>query len=283
MKNQHKLLAVIIVIIAISWLNFLDDYGENYTTKSLAHAAATYGVARGINAIVSVIQSTEVSIGVASITPGEFLDPLNDLVERFSWIVMMSMASLGIQKLLLTIASSLIFKILLTLTGLLLAFSILKNKVNLQNAMIRLFVVSLFLRFAMGSVVWANDLVEYFFLEEQRTEATEKLIETKDSLTDLSQDIQKEKTEQSWWEGMKDTLASLTSDHEQRIKEQTEKASGSIINLIVVYIAQTILFPILFLWVFYRMMSWVWLFNWSSLFRPVSLEQNVSEVQEKKY
>ena len=107
--------------------------------------------------------------------------------------------------------------------------------------------VALFLRFAVGAVVWANDLVEYFFLEEQRTQATITLVETKDSLTDLSSDVQKDKQNQSWWDGMKDSLSGLTSDHEQRIKEQTEKASSSIVDLIVVYIAQTILFPILFL------------------------------------
>ena len=228
---------------------------------------------------MSVIQSTEVSIGVASITPGEFLDPLNDLVERFSWIVMMAMASIGLQKLLLTIASSLAFKILLTVTGGLLVYTIVRRNYNIQNAMVRLFIVALFLRFAIGSVVWANDLVEYFFLEEPRIEAIAKLIETKESLTDLSEDIQKEKEEQSWWEGMKDTLSSLTSDHEQRIKEQTEKASGNIVNLIVVYLAQTILFPIIFLWVFYKVMIWVWIYNWSSIIRPELFNQQSNLVE----
>lgn len=267
MKNKNLLLLIVIAIVVLSWLNVLDEYGDEYTTKSLTHAAATYGVARGINAIVSVIQSTEVSIGVASISPGELLDPMNDLVERFSWIVMMAMASLGLQKLLLAIASSLVFKVLVTLTGLLLIYFVQKKNKVMQNAVIRLFVVAFFLRFAVGGVVWANDLVEYFFLEEQRTQATMTLTQTRDSLTELSTDVQKDKQDQSWWDGMKDSLSGLTGDHEQRIKEQTEKASNSIIDLIVVYIAQTILFPIFFLWIFYRMMLWVWVYNWSAFIR----------------
>lgn len=281
MKSQNTFLLVVIFIIALSWVNILDDYGDDYTTKSLTHAAATYGIARGINAVVSVIQSTEVSIGVASITPGEFLDPLNDMVERFSWIVMMAMASLGLQKLLLVIASSLLFKLLITLTGILLIFSVIKRNVRYQNALIRLFVIALFLRFAVGTVVWANDMMEYFFLEQQRTQASEVLVETKDSLTSLSLDIQKEKKEQSWWEGMKDTFTSLTADHEQRIIEQTEKASNSIIDLIVVYMAQTILFPLLFLWGFYRMMRWVWTYNWASLIKQEMLEQQFASQNQE--
>jgi hypothetical protein len=279
MNNQRRFLFIVIIIIAVSWLDFLDKYGETYTTKSLTHAAATYGVARGMNAIVSVLQSTEVSIGVASISPGQFLDPLNDLIERFSWIVMVSMASLGLQKLLLTIASSMVFKILLTLTGLLLIFSIEKKNTRLQNAIIRLFVVSLFLRFAMGAVVWANDLVEYYFLEAPRKEASAKLIETKNSLTTLSQDVQKNNGEQSWWEGMKDAVTSLTSGREQIIEEQTNKASNSIIDLVVVYVAQTILFPLIFFWVFYRMMRWVWFYPWGALFRSEPIKQVIDEVQ----
>lgn len=277
MNRKNIFLLFIGVIIGLSWLNVLDKYGDDYTTKSLTHAAATYGVARSINAVVSVIQSTEVSIGVASISPGEFLDPLNDLVERFSWIVMMAMASIGLQKLLLTIASSLVFKVLITLTGLLLVYSVLKDNFKLQNAMMRLFVVALFLRFAVGSVVWANDLVEYVFLEEQRTQATITLTETKDSLTDLGSDAQKDKQDQSWWDGMKYSLSGLTSDHEQRIKEQTEKASSSIIDLIVVYIAQTILFPVLFLWIFYRMMRWVWSYKWTDILRPEIIHKDIVE------
>ena len=35
-------------------------------------------------------------VGV-TITAGEILDPLNDLIERFSWLVLMASASLGTQ------------------------------------------------------------------------------------------------------------------------------------------------------------------------------------------
>lgn len=281
MKNMNIFLLIIVMIITLSWLPFLDEYGDHYTTESLTHAAATYGVARGINAVVSVIQSTQVSIGVASISPGEFLDPFNDLVERFSWIIMLAMASIGLQKLLLTIASSLLFKMMITLTGTLLIISILRKSVRIHNALIRLFVIALFLRFAVGAVVFANDMVEEFFLEEQKKESTVTLTETKDSLTDLSLNIQKDKESLSWWQDIKDTFTSLTNDNEQRIQQQTEKASHSIINLIVVYVAQTILFPILFIWIFYKMMLWVWSYNWAGVIRPEIANRSL-EIPEVK-
>jgi len=87
------------------------------------------------------------------------------LIERFSWIAMMAMASLGFQKLLLLIASSLFFKILLTIAGVLFIYSVIKSSDNNQNTMMRLFVIALFLRFSVGTVVLANNTIEYFFLE----------------------------------------------------------------------------------------------------------------------
>jgi hypothetical protein len=264
---EHKkwMLIFIAVIITLSWLNFLDEYGDRYTTRAITQAATTYGIARGINAIVSVLQSTEVSIGIASLSPGEFLDPLNDLIERFSWVTMMAIASLGIQKLLLTIASSLMFKILLTITGAIFFYSIIYSGGREQNAMMRLFVIALFLRFAVGSVVVANDLVEYFFLVDTKAQATSELAETTNALNEINFGIKSKKEDQGWWENITDTLSVVSGNQNEKIKEQTEKVSNNVIDLIVVYVAQAIIFPIIFLWAFYKMTLWVWMFNWAGL------------------
>ena len=261
------MIMVVSVLMALSWLNVLDDYGDRYTTHALKQSAASYAVARGINAVVSVLQSTEVSVGFASLSPGEALDPLNDLVERFSWIAMMAMASLGLQKLLLLMASSILFKVLITLTGAMLIYSLLRRNSRAQHTMIRFFVVALFLRFAVGSVVLANDIVEYLFLEESRTQATEQLENTRVSLSDISLGIQQGKDEKGIWEGIKDNIASMMDVHEEEIKRNTEEASTSIVDLIVVYIAQALFFPILFLWMFYKMTSWLWAINWAEVLK----------------
>ncbi len=277
MKNKNSLIAIIVAIILISWANLLDDYGDRYTTDALKQAAVTYGVARSLNAVVSVIQSTEFSVGVASFSPGEALDPLNDLVERFSWIVMMAMASIGLQKLLLIIASSIIFKILLTVTGAMLIYSLLKRDGNIQNVAMRLFVITIFLRFAVGSVVFANDMVEYFFLEENRTQATEQLDKTKDSLSDFSLAFQSNKDEESMWDSVKNKLSGIVSneEEEEEIKQKTEDASTSIIDLIVVYIAQAIFFPVVFFWMFYKTILRVWVFDWARFISNPNRAKNI--------
>ena len=270
MNNKKILIAIAVVIIIFSWINILDDYGDRYTTNALKQAAVTYGVARTLNAVVSVIQSTEFSVGVASFSPGEALDPLNDLVERFSWIAMMAMASLGLQKLLLLIASSIMFKVLLTVSGAILIYCLLKKDGNAQNAAMRFFVITIFFRFAVGSVVFANDMVEYFFLEESRTQATEQLDKTRGSLSDFSLGLQNNKGEKTMWDSVKNKLSDMVGYDEEEINKQTENASTSIVDLIVVYIAQAIFFPVVFLWMFYKMFVWVWAFNWAIFIKNTS-------------
>jgi predicted ATP-dependent Lon-type protease len=92
---------LIVVLVALSSTRVLDDYVDEYTNESIRNAALTYASARGINALVSVLQSTEVEVGVivsGSMTIGEVLDPLNDMIERFSSVMTWVLASLAAQK-----------------------------------------------------------------------------------------------------------------------------------------------------------------------------------------
>lgn len=72
--------------------------------SATGRALAAFALARGLNAGISVIQETEVgfTLGVSmTIEPGQSLDPLNDLVERFSLAALTSAAVLGALRLML--------------------------------------------------------------------------------------------------------------------------------------------------------------------------------------
>ena len=71
----------------------------------------------------SVIQDTEIAFSPAGVgvtlAVGEILDPINDLIERFSFVMLVSTASLGIQKILLEVGIWFGFRLLLTFSMLL--------------------------------------------------------------------------------------------------------------------------------------------------------------------
>ena len=65
--------------------------------ETAERALQAFAVARGINAVISVIQDVEIGFTfglAATLSPGEILDPVNDLVERFSLVMLIASALL---------------------------------------------------------------------------------------------------------------------------------------------------------------------------------------------
>lgn len=102
---------VALLLLTLAFTGLIDKTGQEVTEAAFKRALLTFGVARGLNGAISVAQGTEISISPGglglNLTPGEILDPVNDLIERFSWVMLMSSTSLGIQQIFITISSSL--------------------------------------------------------------------------------------------------------------------------------------------------------------------------------
>jgi hypothetical protein len=75
------------LMLLASLLPGLHEAGESRLDDAAGRAVAAFAVARTINGIISVVQEMQfgVSLGInTAVQPGEILDPLNDLIERFS-------------------------------------------------------------------------------------------------------------------------------------------------------------------------------------------------------
>lgn len=166
-KNQFTLL--IILLVTFSWVPTLDNYSDDYTDTSIIQAGAAYATARGINALISTLQTSTIQVGIGvegSITIGEVLDPLNDLIERFSQVMTVALGSLLLQKILLVITADSIFKILITLSGIAAIAGMWQGRVWILALFWKLFVLLIFIRFALGFVVSLNSIVDTVFLAE---------------------------------------------------------------------------------------------------------------------
>lgn len=98
-----------LVAVALAVLGTLDTWAGREVDAALGRALLAFALARGLNGVISVVQGTQVALepgglGV-TLTPGEILDPVNDLVEQFSTVMLVASASLGLQKLLLGISA----------------------------------------------------------------------------------------------------------------------------------------------------------------------------------
>ena len=107
--NRSLKSLLLLVIAALAITGAADDVSREFADDALKRALATFAVARTLNGVISVAQGTEVAVepgGVGVVmTPGQILDPVNDLVERFSSVMLVAASSLGLQIVLLEILS----------------------------------------------------------------------------------------------------------------------------------------------------------------------------------
>ncbi|MCB1944024.1 MAG: hypothetical protein KDI53_18575, partial [Candidatus Accumulibacter sp.] len=84
----------------------------------MKRALVSFATARALNAVISVAQGTEVSMQPAGmgvvLTPGQLLDPVNDLVEQFSHLMLAASVAFGVQKVLISIGAYWVISLLLT-------------------------------------------------------------------------------------------------------------------------------------------------------------------------
>ncbi|RLA50123.1 MAG: hypothetical protein DRR42_13970 [Gammaproteobacteria bacterium] len=183
---QRWLLLVICILPIVGWAGILENYSAVYVDNALKGAGIIYTTARGINALVSVLQGTELDAVMLTFTIGELLDPVNDLIERFSGIMLFALGSLAVQKILLELVSHTAFNSLLTLIAIATAFALLFGKHKIYEIFFKSFILMAVLRFSLGLVVIANGWVDMIFLEENDKQRHETMVAFKDELREIS-------------------------------------------------------------------------------------------------
>ena len=182
-RIQQSLMAILVIsILVIVWLPMTLESATLQIDQSLQNAAIVFGLARGLNGVISVLQSTEISVLFATMTIGEILDPLNDLVERFSELMTVALASLALQKLFVELTSSSIFSVFATITGLGVVATM-KVGTQFHVSMLKLFCIGVFARLSLTIVVLINGAVDSFVSARIQAPQVSILEETSNSLS----------------------------------------------------------------------------------------------------
>ena len=160
----------------------IDKSGKTYFSETFEKAVYTYGIARIANGLISAVQATQVNATPAGVGLtfglGEVLDPINDLIERFSLVMLFSLSSLGIQLILMEIGSWLGFKILLSLSMIILGIGIWYPKIgkfNLMAISYKLILISIVVRFCIPIVGVFGNLADDLFLNDRYEKSTQSL------------------------------------------------------------------------------------------------------------
>ena len=189
---RFRFLALIVIgLVILAWTGLLDKPSTEYVDQTLIRASLSFGAARALNSVVSVLQSTTFSINVLggmSLTGGEVLDPINDLVEQYSTLMKFSIGSLLIQKVLIDIVSDNTFNILLTLAGGFAIHSIVFAKHSLLPLALKAFFFTAFLRFLLIVTLLLNSLISNSFIEPQTNSDVSNLEQLTAEVEEMSEE-----------------------------------------------------------------------------------------------
>lgn len=269
-KNNYLKILITLFLLLFAFFSVsktFDTVGEQYTDESFKRSLVSFAIAKGLNGAISIVQGTEVALEPAGIgvilTPGQILDPANDLVERFSWVMLICSVSLGIQSLLLTIFSSLYFSIAVAVALILMAIFIWRTQTSsrqLKNILYRMAAFFFILRFFIPVMAVSSDGMYKAFLEAVYVTSTQQLEYSDRAITAISKEgtqIETENKDVPWYKSLSSDF-SKTFDVERRVEQlkiEVENLTSHIIDLIVIFVLQTILFPLLFLWLCLKLMK----------------------------
>ena len=258
--KQWLTLVIIGLIAAASWLPQIDNSATQSIDQGFQRALISFASARALNAAISVAQGTEASVEPAGVgftfTPGEVLDPVNDLVEQFSNLMLLASLSFGVQKILISMGGYWLVSVLLTLFA---AIWISRRITQKQSSpwVSRLLILLIVVRFAIPAITFGSDLLfEKFMLEEY---------ETSQHFIDSSSNEMQEHNNATAAAGLPtedlgviDRIRSWSQNISfespvDKLQETADMAIEHIVTLMVIFIMQTLILPLLILWLFYNL------------------------------
>jgi len=245
-KAEISLLLILcmIVLMMVSWEEVAHNHitGEMekqsmaYLDDTMHKASAAFLISRALNATISVMQSFTITPFLGELSLGEVLDPVNDLIERFSWIMLAVIVSIGIQQLLMEIGISVDLTWLILPALILILISLFQkakmSKYRLRILAYKLLLFVLLVRFAIPVTGLIGSHISSVFLADKRDTAIESIEGSKEKISAIT---------------LKDA-ASSPKESLEKLKKDSQEIVDQIIKLITLFLFETILFPLLVLW-----------------------------------
>ncbi|UDQ98749.1 hypothetical protein AAEX28_01360 [Lentisphaerota bacterium WC36G] len=189
MNQFYKKLVWTLLLIIFSALLFLignikvpyiDASSNKYFSSSIKKATASYAVCKMTNASVSVLKESYISVHLGiggNVALGEILDPIDDITERASNLMITAIASLGIQKIIYEITCFLAPKIIALLL-IFLTFGVWVNSLKNHRSYAftkKIIVVLLLARFCLPASSYLSNFIEQQFFEFKITQTNKKI------------------------------------------------------------------------------------------------------------
>ncbi len=258
------IVSILLVLLLGLSLGFdVDKSAMEMQNEAFDRAMVAFGLAKGLNAVISLLQGTELSftpVGVGlNFSIGEVLDPFNDMVERFSWVMLFASVSLGIQKLLLLLSAKIFIQVIFVLSVvtalMLLWFKKIQNSMLLKYSL-KAFLFLLLLRLSAVFFIFLSQMFYATTLQQEYESASQIVEKTKAELEGIntqSKNITQTQQNSGFFSQMSTQYSGLSqsfniSKQLDALQNSIEEASRNIITLITIFVVQSVVLPLLYLW-----------------------------------
>jgi len=258
------LLSLLFFTLSKTGLGDFDKNSDEYFNNSIKKAAIAYASVRGINSIVSVIKESNLDLAPAgvglSVAAGQVLDPLDDMTERVSDVLVMAIVALGIEKVFFELISGFGFTLMAILSLVIAVIPLISKNDTSTRAYHFLFKGLVFILLLRLLLPISANISTYFYdsLLSERVVAAKTVLDGI-SKKEISLDISTE--DDSFWDKVKNGYTSVKikaqeiSEVFNNIKERMGDIITALIELATIYIfafiLEIILIPVgVFLFIF---------------------------------
>lgn len=251
--------AVAALVVVCAWWPPLQQWADAQADAGLQRALISFASARTLNGLISVLQGTEISVlplGVGvTLTLGQALDPVNDLVEQFGSLMLLAAVVFGVQKTLLAVGAH--WAISLAVSALALLWAALQLRSRAPTWLSGLLLIAVMLRFAIPAAGLAGDFVFRQWLAQDYQTQQASMASTTGELRELAPQVpsggEPGSAPGSWWQRMKDRASAALPDIDyEGVRRAVEGLPERLVRLIVIFTLQTLVIPLLTLWALYR-------------------------------
>ena len=253
---------VVVLVVVCAWYPPIQNLANEQVDAGLKRALISFATARTLNGIISVIQGTEIAMTPAGVgvtlTLGQILDPINDLVEEFSSWMLVASVAFGVQKMLLVVGAHWLISLLVT------AFAFTWAVLHFRGAspqwLTRTVLVLLLVRFAIPVATLGSELVfqklmakDYLVDQAALVIAANKVGKAGPGSPEAAAPAE----ERGLGARIKDRLIGFVPEYPDlvAIKAAVEEVPKRIVNLIVIFLMQTMIVPIFLLWAMLKVAS----------------------------
>lgn len=238
-------LVIVATLIYLAWSGDVDALTLSYLDESLGKATLLNASIIGIDVLISVLQGTEIDALFLTLSVGEWLEPMNDLIEQVSSVALLALSALFFMKIVMSLLGHDTVNILLTLSGLAyLVFYAWDFRPGIRRKSLVILVFLVGLRFSLAIVLGFVGLIDAAVLSEREAASVDRVSQMEQDLGDLAGVLKTDVTSTLSLEQINEQLQALNREHAEISSlltslgaelESTEEQQSALCGLIPVF------------------------------------------------